>query len=414
MIYDVIVIGGGPAGLMACNIFEQNKVNYLLLEKNEKLAKKLLISGGKRCNVTNNLSVDDFIASLNLKLKKFLYTTLKAFGPKEIISFFQEHGLNLVLEDNFRYFPETQKSSSVLEALTQDLNLNRIKTNHSVKRIDKEDDYFTIHTAHEIFQAKHVVIATGSNSYPTTGSNGDGLEFARHLNIDYIPFTPAETHIFSNEIVEKHKDLQGISIAQTKVKINGTNLTYNGGLLFTHFGLSGPVILHASEDIYKALLTDKVSISFSLIEQSREVLIHMLNQAKDQKVFIIKFLESITTKKLAQKMLDLTGIDNKHINEISKKDINTMIEYLTNFTVSIDRVQTRDFAFVNAGGISTKELDPKSMGVKHVEGMYFIGETVDLHGPIGGFNVTIALSTGHMCANYITNYLHKGEPYERN
>ncbi|MCF7931218.1 MAG: NAD(P)/FAD-dependent oxidoreductase [Acholeplasmataceae bacterium] len=402
MIYDVIIIGGGPSGLMACNVFEQENINYLLLEKNEKLAKKLLISGGKRCNVTNNLSIDQFIASLNLKHKKFLYHALKDFGPIEIIDFFKGHGLNLVLEDNLKYFPETQKSSSVLEALVKDLDMNRVKLNHGVKRIDQDNHVFSIHTAHEIFQSKHVVIATGSNSYPTTGSSGDGLEFARYLNVETIPFTPAETYIYSNEIVEKYKDLQGVSINQTKVKINGTNMSYTGGLLFTHFGLSGPVILHASEDIYQALLKDKVSISFSLIEQSREELIQLLDQAKNNKLFIVKFLETITTKKLAQKMIDLAGIENRNMNEIAKKDINHIIENLTNFTVSIDKVQSRDLAFVNAGGISTKELDPKSMEVKHKPGLYFIGETVDLHGPIGGFNITIALSSGHMCAKHIS------------
>ncbi len=405
MIYDAIVIGGGPAGLMACNIFEHEKINYLLLEKNEKLAKKLLISGGKRCNVTNNLAIEDFISSLNLKHKKFLYTALKDFGPIQIIEFFREHELNLVLEENLKYFPETQKSSSVLEALVKDLNPNKIKMNHSVKRIDQVGHYFTIHTAHEIFQTKNVVIATGSNSYPTTGSSGDGLNFAHFLGVDYTPFTPAETHIFSSEVVEKYKDLQGVSIITTRVKINGTNLSYTGGLMFTHFGLSGPAILHASEDIYQALQKNKVSISFTLIEQSREELIQLMNQAKENKLLILKFLESITTKKLAQKMIDLAGIDNRNINEISKKDINSIIENLTNFTVTIDSVQTRDLAFVNAGGITTKELDPKSMEVKHIKGLYFIGETVDLHGPIGGFNVTIALSTGHLCAKHITYIL---------
>ncbi|MFH0767679.1 MAG: aminoacetone oxidase family FAD-binding enzyme [Bacillota bacterium] len=405
MIYDAIVIGGGPAGLMACNVFEQARVNYLLLEKNEKLAKKLLISGGKRCNVTNSLSIEDFIQSLNLKHKKFLYTALKDFGPIEIIEFFKNHGLNLVLEENLKYFPETQKSSSVLEALLKNLDEKRIMLNHSVKRIDKDEFHFTIHTAQNNYQAKNVVIATGSNSYPTTGSSGDGLNFARAFGMDYIPFTPAETHVFSNEVIEKYKDLQGVSINHTRIRINGTNLTYTGGLIFTHFGISGPAILHASENIYNALLNGKVTISFSLILESREEMVDIINQARKTKTPILKILETITTKKLANKVLELTGIENKNIHEISKKDINAIIEYLTNFTVEIDRVQSRDQAFVNAGGILTSQLDPKTMGVKHIKGLYFIGETVDLHGPIGGFNITIALSTGHMCAKNIVKTL---------
>ncbi len=418
MIYDVIVIGGGPSGLMACNVFEHNKINYILLEKNEKLGKKLLISGGKRCNVTNNLPVDTFIQSLNLKHKKFLYTALQDFGSNQIIEFFKKHGLNLVLEEDLKYFPETQKSSSVLEALVKDLNQKRIIVNHSVKRIDKEGLLFTIHTTQDTFQTRNVVIATGSNSYPTTGSSGDGLNFAHFLDVESIPFTPAETHIFSSEVVEKHKDLQGVSIINTKLKINGTNLSYPGGLLFTHFGLTGPSVLHASEEIYKQLQTGKVFVSFSLIDYSREEFIKQLNQAKESKMSMLKFLESITTKKLASKMLNLVGIENRNIYEISKKNINTITEYLTNFTVEIDKVQSRDLAFVNAGGIKINQLDPKTMGVKKIEGLYFTGETVDLHGPIGGFNVTIALSTGHLCANAISlkikNKNNKGEQHERN
>jgi len=418
MIYDVIVVGGGPSGLMASNVFEQNKINYLLLEKNEKLAKKLLISGGKRCNVTNNLSIDRFIQSLNFKHKRFLYSALTDFGPTQIIEYFKSQGLNLVLEENLKYFPETQKSLSVLEALVKDINSNRIKYNHSVKRIDQEDELFTIHAGNDIFQTRNVVIATGSNSYPTTGSSGDGLNFAHFLGVDYIPFTPAETHIFSKEVVEKHKDLQGVSIINTKLKINGTKLSYPGGLLFTHFGLTGPSVLHASEDIYQHLLDGKVFVSFSLIDQSREGFIKLLEQAKTTKTPILKLLESITTKKLASKVLTLVGIENKNVNEISKKELNSITEYLTNFTVEIDKVQSRDLAFVNAGGINTNQLDPKTMEVKHKKGLYFIGETVDLHGPIGGFNITIALSTGHLCAKAISlqikNKNHKGEQYERN
>ena len=412
MIYEAIVIGGGPSGLMACNLLEQNKINYLLLEKNEKLAKKLLISGGKRCNVTNNLSVDQFIQSLNLKHKKFLYAALHDFGSKEITEFFKDKGLNLVLEEGFKYFPETQKSESVLEALMKDIDKNKIRYHHAVKRIDHDGLIFTIHTDEEDFKTRNVIVATGSNSYPTTGSSGDGLKLAKTFDLESIPFTPAETYVFSREVVEKHKDLQGVSIVSTKLKINQTKLVYEGGLLFTHFGLTGPAILHASEDIYKELLKGDVDVSFSLVTQSREQIIQLIDKAKKDKQTILKFLEGLTTKKLAGKIISLVGIDNKNINEISKQDINKMIEYLTNFQVKIDSVQTRDLAFVNAGGITVNQLDPKTMRVKKIKGLYFIGETVDLHGPIGGFNITIALSTGHLCAKDIIK--HKGEYDERN
>lgn len=403
MIYEVIVIGGGPSGLMACNIFEHAKIKYLLLEKNETLGNKLLITGGKRCNVTNNLSTSNFITSLNLKHKKFLYHALESFGSSHIQSFFKEKGLNLVLEDNFKYFPETGKSQSILDCLLEDLNQQNIILGQNVKKIEKTDSTFTIQTKDQKYQTKNIVIATGSNSYPSTGSSGDGLNFAKTLGVTYLPFTPAETSIFSNEVIEKYKDLQGVSIENTKVKINGTKQTYTGSLLFTHFGLSGPAIFHASEDIYKALLNDKVSISFSLIEKSQKAMEKEFEIARLSNTTVIKVLEDVTTKKLAHKVLELENIYNKNVNEISKKNISSIIDRLTNFTIEINNVQTKELAFVNAGGILTNNLNPKTMEVKAQKGLYFIGETVDLHGPIGGFNITIALSTGYICGMSIVD-----------
>ena len=408
MIYDAIIIGGGPAGLMASNVLENNHINYLLLEKNERVGKKLLISGGKRCNVTNNLTIENFIGSLNFKHKKFLYHALKRFGSNDVIEFFRKHQLNLVLEENLKYFPETQMSSSVLEALLNDIKPQHIKLHNSVKKINLENNIYIIQTANDIFQSKNIIIATGSNSYPTTGSSGDGIVLIKPFNIDYIPFTPAETHVFSKEVIEHYKDLQGVSLENTLFKIIGTHKTYTGGMIFTHFGLSGPAVMHASEDIYKLLLEGKVHVSFPLVSQSREQLRHIVNVPQYMKTKLQTLLENLTTKRLAKKVCELAKVENKHISELSKKELNRVIEYLINFIIEIDSVQTRDLSFVNAGGILTSELNPKTMESKKYEGLYFAGETLDLHGPIGGFNITIALSTGHLCATSIIDKL-KGE-----
>lgn len=404
MIYDVIVVGGGPAGLMACNILQLNHVNYILLEKNEKLGKKLLISGGKRCNVTNNLSVDDFITSLTFKHKRFLYAALSDFGPKDIIKFFKDRGLKLVLEDGMKYFPETQKSSSVLEALVAGIDKKNIHYGGFVKNITKSEFGFELLTTNQTYLAHRVIIATGSSSYPSTGSNGDGLIFAKKLGIDCIEFTPAETHVYSKYVTEKLADLQGVSI-HTEVRVNNTKVSSKGGLLFTHFGLSGPAILHTSEDIHKEVIKGKASISFSLTEANLDSVMTTFQKSKDQNIHILKYLEELTTKRLAKKILDLAQCDNKKMLEISKKDMQNIQDLLINFTVEIDRVESVDKAFVNAGGISTNELNPKTMGSKKVEGLYFIGETVDLHGPIGGYNITIALSTGYKCSMSIVEEL---------
>ena len=401
MVYDVIVIGGGPAGLMACGVLNKKGINYLLLEKNEFVGKKLLITGGTRCNVTNNLSVDDFISSLTMKHKRFLYGALNEYGPKDVLEFFKDNGLNLVLENNLKYFPETNKSSSVLEVLKRNVDMRKVKVNNHVKSIKKNDDTFIITTNKDTYQAKKVVIATGSSSYPMTGSSGDGLILAKQLGIDYKLFTPAETHVYSKYVTENLSDLQGVSLVNTKVRILGTKIENTGGLVFTHFGVSGPTILHSAEFIYEELQTRKVSISFNITESSTEEINELLEEGKKDNRVILRVLEKLTTKRLSRKILELAKVENKNIKEISKKDMNKIIELLTNFTLPIDRVQSKEKAFVNAGGIVTKELNPKTMESKKVPGLYFIGETVDVHGPIGGFNVTIALSMGYKCGNSI-------------
>ena len=405
MIYDVIVIGGGPAGLMAANIFEQHHIHYLLLEKNEKPGKKLLITGGRRCNVTNRYHVNEFIAHLTMPHKNFLYGTLSEFGPKEVIDFFKQRGLNLILEDQFKYFPETGKSSSVFEVLLSNIKKECLLCRQFVKEVHQTEYGFLIKTNQSTFQTKHVVVATGSNSYPSTGSNGDGLIFAKYLSIASTPFTPAETVVYAKQVSKEYALLQGVSIKNTKVTIKDTKIFYQGDLLFTHFGLSGPVILHLSEFIYDQLLKGNTYLSFGLTDLSVQEVIEVFEKARRDNSQIYKILEEITTKRLAKVIVEKLGISPKNINEVSKKDINAIIDMVLNFTISVDRVEDKEKAYVNRGGILTCELDPSSMGSKKVKGIYFIGETVDIHGPIGGFNITLALSTGYRCAKAIISRL---------
>lgn len=400
MIHHTIIIGGGPAGLMAANVLEKYKINFLLLEKNEKCGKKLLLTGGRRCNVTNHLSVRDFIDTLTFKHKRFLYSALSQFGSQDVISFFDTHGLRLVLENNFKYFPETEKSLSVLESLLKDINPNHIKYQQAVKELYKENDVFKLVTKTDTYYAKHVLVATGSNSFPSTGSSGDGLVFAKHLGINYHEFTPAETHVYSSQFKENFNALQGVSLTQRLVTLKQQKISYQGDLLFTHFGLSGPVIMHLSEFIYDDIANNKKSIlSFSFVDQTKDEIMNELMQSGGQ--FIIKKLESFTTKKIVGVIVESLNIENKKIAEMKKQDLYNIVDMLTQFEVIIDKVEDKEKAYVNKGGIDTKALDPKSMEVKAVKNLFFIGEVTDLHGPIGGYNITIALSTGHLAAMHI-------------
>ncbi len=400
MIYDAIIVGGGPAGLMAANQFELAHLNYLLLEKNEKCGKKLLLTGGRRCNVTNALSVRDFIDTLTFKHKRFLYPALQTFNRKQVIAFFKAHQLDLVLENHFKYFPKTEKSLSVLEALLADIKSDHLKFHQNVKAIHKEDSYYKLITKDHTYLAKHVIVATGSNSFPSTGSSGDGLVFAKHLGIHYFPFTPAETHVYSNQITRDYIELQGASISDIPVKIKHLNISYQGDLLFTHFGLSGPVIMHLSEFIDQDIRENGQSIiEFPLIHMTFESLYAYI-QSNPHK-YLHHLLENHTTKRIVTVVLKQLLIPSKKIVEMKKADIHKICQAFTSFQVLIDNVQVKEKAYVNKGGIDTKALYPQSMEVKQYKGLYFVGEVTDLHGPIGGYNITIALSTGYLAANHI-------------
>lgn len=401
MIYNAIIIGGGPAGLMCAYQLTLAKVDFLLIEKNESLGKKLLLTGGTRCNVTNNLDVDTFINNLTLHHKRFLYSALKDFGPKEIRDFFTKNNCPLVIEENLKFFPKSNRSQNVLNVFLNKIPTNRIIYNTEVTKISKDGEIFTVKSTNKKYQAKNVVIATGSRSYPQTGSNGDGLRFAKELGIEYINFTPAETHIYSKQVVKELSSLQGSSIKNVIVKIKGTNKKAQGDVLFTHFGLSGPAILHLSEDIFECLKTQKVVLQVPLTTFTRTEVDDLFNQTKAKNMTILKTLEKCTTNRIANLLLELVKIPNKNINEISKVTIEKLKDALLGYEITVDRVQDVTKAFVNKGGISTKELSPKTMEAKKISNLYFIGETVDLHGPIGGYNITIALSTAVAAAKNI-------------
>lgn len=399
MIYDVIIVGGGPAGLMAANVLESHHINYLLIEKNERVGKKILLTGGKRCNVTNHLSVPAFIDALHMKHKRFLYHALKSFGPLDVLSFFRSKGLNLLLEQGFKYFPETGKSQSVVDALTESLHKDKIILSSSVQKITFDQSIFHISTAKNDYQSRYLLLSTGSNAYPTIGSSGDGLRFASYLGIDYKPFTPAETSIYSKKAVELFKDLQGFSLEKVKLTVPLLKTSYQEDILFTHFGLSGPVVLHMSELIHHAIEAGDPIILLSFLDMSEMELKQYFDA--HQKVKVSFLLSELLPKKMAQKIHALSQIKDVNISEISKKDLISLIQLLIRFPLEIDHVESIEKAFVNAGGILAEALDPKTMATKKIPELYIAGELTDLQGPIGGFNITIALSTGRLAATSI-------------
>lgn len=401
MNFNTIIIGGGVSGIMCAYQLHQAGIDFVLLEKNDSLGKKLLITGGSRCNVTNNLDINSFINSISLKHKRFLYSALDNFGTKEIVDFFNNNNCPLELNEDFKYFPKSNKSSDVLEVFSSYIPKNKIRFNFDVKSIKKTDNGFAVESDDTIINSINLVIATGSKSYPHTGSTGDGIKFGKSLGLDYSIFTPAETHVYSSQVVNELIDLQGSSLKNVIVSIKDTRIKMKGDVLFTHFGLSGPAIMHLSEDIYDLLQIDKVVLSVPLTNLSKEDLDELFAKARINNYSTTKTLEACTTKNIANILVNRLNIKKLNIPDINKNTITILKELLLGYEINIDKVQEFSKSYVNKGGISTKELEPKTMESKKFPGLYFIGETVDLHGPIGGYNITIAFSTAVAAAKSI-------------
>jgi len=398
MIYDVIIIGAGPSGLMAMNGLQKQNIHSIILEKNDRPGIKLLLTGGKRCNVTNRLSKDAFIQSLRLKHRKFLYPSLSNMGTEEILQFFNQKGLKLKLEEDFKYFPETNSSRSVLDALLQGIPKEKIIFGAHVVSVSQQNECFLLKTKNQEYMTKRVVIATGSHAYPSTGSSGDGLIFAKQLGLSYQPFTPAETHIYLKNVC---KELQGTTIKNASIEVKGLKRKYQGDLLFTHFGLSGPVIYEASEDLYELGQSQSIVLLVSLTSFNQSTVDTIFNEGLLLNQPTKTVLENLTQKRIAAFILNQANVPNKKMKECSIEDINKLKSFIVKYPFEMEKVESKEKAYVNKGGILTHPINPNTLEVKDIPNLYVIGELLDLHGPIGGFNLTIAFSTGFTCAKAI-------------
>jgi len=399
---EVIIIGAGPSGLMAANVLEKRGLEYLIFDKNKAAGRKLLITGGTRCNVTNIFNPKEFIDHLKIKHKRFLFSSLNSFGTQQVIEYFQDKGVPLKLEKEYQYFPKSSKSSDILDALLEDVDYKKILLNTPVKDITYEDNHYIVETINKDYKAKNVIISTGSKSYPKTGSSGDGILFGKNLGHKFIPFYPAETYVYSDFVKTNKNDLQGLSLLNSEVQIEGNKKIYSGGLLFTHFGLSGPLIQNISELIYFDKLSKDTNLLIKLTDKNQSQISELFNVKDNQKIRVIRVLEKLTIKRLAKFILKHMKIDEaKLVANTSKKELQLIIDTLLHFKIPITKVESISNAFVNGGGILTNEINPSTMESKIKEGLYFTGEVLDLHGPIGGFNITIALSTGYTAASSI-------------
>lgn len=407
MYYDVIVIGGGPSGLMAAIAAAQEGVKVLLIDKGNKLGRKLAISGGGRCNVTNRLPLEEIIHHIPGN-GRFLYSAFSEFNNENIIEFFEGLGIKLKEEDHGRMFPKSEKAQSVVDALIKelkDLNVD-IKTNVAVLDIrydEKKAIGITLKSGEQI-DASSIVVAVGGKSVPHTGSTGDGYAWAQKAGHTVTNLFPTEVPITSNEDFIKRKLLQGLSLRNIRLSVLNKKgkpiITHQMDMIFTHFGISGPAALRCSQFVVKEIQKtgkNEAMMSLDSIPNANEEQIFQ-NIIKDNPKRSFKnIVKGIVPERFLLFLLEKNNIDNqKPLTNLSHDQIRSFIKDLKHFTFTVNGTLSIEKAFVTSGGVSIKEIHPKEMESKKKEGLYFCGEILDIHGYTGGFNITAALVTGRL------------------
>ena len=411
-----IVIGGGPAGMMAAITASQNGDKVILIEKMKSLGRKLLITGKGRCNITSSLPIEDFIKNTPGN-GKFLYSAYQSFTNKDIIEFLKEEGLEVKEERGNRIFPITDKSQDVLDCFIKRLRKNKVEIhyNEEVKEIlykENNDEKIVrgVKTNKEEILADKVILATGGKSYPLTGSTGDGYKIVEKLGHKIKDIKPSLVPL---EIYEKEtcKELQGLSLKNVSIKIideekNKTIFQEFGEMLFTHFGVSGPIILTASANLvrYKNIKEKMEGKNISIIIDFKPALSEQKLEdriLRDFSEFKNKQYKNSLDKLLPQKLIPviikLSNIEeNKKVNEITKEERKRLVVLLKNFKINVKTFRPIEEAIITSGGISTKEINPKTMESKIVKNLYFAGEIIDVDSYTGGFNLQIAYSTGYV------------------
>ncbi len=406
----VIVIGAGASGLMAAGTAAENGHNVVLVERNDKVARKVMITGKGRCNVTNNCTlINDLIQNVPTN-GRFLYGAFSKFMPIDTMEFFEDMGVALKVERGNRVFPESDKAVEIVDALnafSSDAGVKRIKgratsliaENGEIKGVKLEDG--------EEISADAVIVATGGASYPLTGSTGDGYELAKQVGHTVTELKPSLVPLVCHEGF--CMDLQGLSLRNVEITVLDTD-TYKevykdfGEMLFTHFGVSGPLVLSASshmKDIkprkYEIHIDLKPALSYEQLDKriQRDFL---ENSNKN----FINALDALLPKKLVPVIVKLSGIKPAvKVNQITKQQRSELVNLLKDLKVTVNGFRPIEEAIVTSGGVSVKEIDPKTMESKLVKGLYFAGEVIDVDAYTGGFNLQIAFSTGNLAGSSI-------------
>ena len=426
----VVVIGGGPAGMMSAISAKKSGADVVLIEKMNNLGKKLLITGKGRCNITSSVDISEFINNVPGN-GRFLFSAFQNFSNKDIINFMEIHGVKVKEERGNRIFPTSDKAKDVLDAFYSELKsmgvkiitnakaTNIITEEESVKKVEYYED-----NKKQVIDADKVILATGGKSYPTTGSTGDGYEIAKRLGHtvteikpSLIPIVASNNQNTENIYLARYgtsqnlcKYMQGLSLRNVKISFldeEKNKVIYDdfGELLFTHFGVSGPTVLSGSahlirhKNIDELLKLGKITLAIDLkpaLDKEKLDDRILRDFEKEKNKDFKNSLNDLLPQKMIEPIITLSRINpDKKVNEISKEERRRIVELLKSFKITISGFRPVEEAIVTAGGINIKEINPKTMESKLIKGLFFAGEIIDVDAYTGGFNLQIAYSTGY-------------------
>lgn len=395
----VIVIGGGPAGMMAAGTAASLGADVTLIEKNNILGKKLLITGKGRCNVTNFCDIENVLLNINSANPKFMYSALNEFSCYDAYAFFEELGVPLKIERGNRVFPDSDKAVDIRNAFKKYITKYSVNVINDTALSVKQNP-LTVLTARNNYVADSVIIATGGLSYSSTGSTGDGYKFARSFSHKIVPTQPALVGVLSDKKI--CSNLMGLSLKNISISVlnDSGEKVYDdfGEMLFTHTGVSGPVILSASAklDFTKNSYCLVIDLKPALSEKELDTRVLRDFEKYTNKDFI-NALSDLLPKKIIPQIVAVTGIDcRKKVNTITKEERQTLVQVIKNFTLPLYNKAGYDEAVITSGGVSTAEINPKTMESKFIKGLYFAGEVIDIDANTGGYNLQIAYSTGYL------------------